>query len=217
MWHTCEGCALGQRSQLQLLRTAPRRLHFPGCQVGDVAIVHTYGPKPEMSLCVIEFLQHNVKKKLGWEPKHVIHRKNEIVEHCGIQVCGGCVITKNVPCFVPLRTDNSSFAVPAGGSVSGRAPADHGRSLQGAGACACWPGCGHSAASAACKRVPTYGFLLACRRTRGPCIAGCCASRTSWALGPVGPAARTSGGTRGPTKTESWQNTFFNCFSWWSY
>ena len=97
MWHTCEGCALGQRSQLHLLRTAHRRLHFPGCQVGDVAIVHTYGPKPEMSLCVIEFLQHNVKKKLGWEPKHVIHRKNEIVEHCGIQVCRGCVITQ--PCL----------------------------------------------------------------------------------------------------------------------
>lgn len=60
-------------------------------QVGEVAIVHTHGPKPEMSLCVIEYLQRNVKKKLGWEPKHVIHRKNEIVEHCGIQVRGGRV------------------------------------------------------------------------------------------------------------------------------
>ncbi|KAI7846312.1 hypothetical protein COHA_000149 [Chlorella ohadii] len=55
-------------------------------QVGDVAIVHTHGPKPELSLCVIEYLQRNVKKRLGWEPKHVLHRKNDIVQECGVQV-----------------------------------------------------------------------------------------------------------------------------------
>lgn len=90
-WTTSSCIQLGQ---WHVLRCAHRHLHFPRCQVGDVAIVHTHGPKPEMSLCVIEYLQHNVKKKLGWEPKHVIHRKNEIVEHCGIQVCSGCVITR---------------------------------------------------------------------------------------------------------------------------
>lgn len=43
-------------------------------QVTDVAIVHTHGPKPEMSLCVIEYLNKNIRKKQGWEPRHVIHR-----------------------------------------------------------------------------------------------------------------------------------------------
>ncbi|KAI7846309.1 hypothetical protein COHA_000146 [Chlorella ohadii] len=54
-------------------------------QVGDVAIVHTHGPKPELALCVIEYLQRNVKKRLGWAPKHVLHRKKEIVQECNIQ------------------------------------------------------------------------------------------------------------------------------------
>lgn len=51
-----------------------------------MAIVHTHGPKPEMSLCVIEYLRHDVANKLAFEPKHVIHRKSEIAQHCGIQV-----------------------------------------------------------------------------------------------------------------------------------
>lgn len=40
--------------------------------------------------CVIEYLQRNVKKRLGWEPKHVLHRKNEIVQECGVQVTKFC-------------------------------------------------------------------------------------------------------------------------------
>ena len=71
----------------------PRRhqpVTSPFClQVADVAIVHTHGPKPEMSLCVIEYLRQNVANKLAFEPKHVIHRKTEIAQHCGIQVGPG--------------------------------------------------------------------------------------------------------------------------------
>lgn len=41
--------------------------------------------------CVIEYLQRNVKKRLGWEPKHVLHRKNDIVQECGVQVRLACL------------------------------------------------------------------------------------------------------------------------------
>lgn len=39
-----------------------------------------------MSVCVIEYLEKTIKKKAGWEPRHVVHRKSEIVSACGIQV-----------------------------------------------------------------------------------------------------------------------------------
>ncbi len=93
-------------AQMGLLSTALSPHLLSLAQVGDVAIVHTHGPKPEMSLCVIEYLQRNVKKKLGWEPKHVIHRKNEIVEHCGIQVRQGLGVQhsgRHVDCTYHLR------------------------------------------------------------------------------------------------------------------
>ncbi len=45
--------------------------------------------------CVIEYLQRNVKKRLGWAPKHVLHRKKEIVQECNIQVAMWCCVLES--------------------------------------------------------------------------------------------------------------------------
>ena len=54
--------------------------------MGDVAIVHTHGPKPEMSLCAIEYLNKRVKDKRNWEPWQVLTMKDALLQHCDIQV-----------------------------------------------------------------------------------------------------------------------------------
>ena len=55
-------------------------------QVGSVVIVHTHGPKPEMSLCVIDYLNKNLEDKRHWEPPQVMILKDELVQHCNIHV-----------------------------------------------------------------------------------------------------------------------------------
>lgn len=48
-----------------------------------------HATRGDLPRCVIEYLQRNVRKRLGWEPKHVLDHQSGIVQECGIQVRGG--------------------------------------------------------------------------------------------------------------------------------
>ena len=59
---------------------------FAPWQVADVAIVHTHGPKPDMSLCMMDYLRRTVGSVRGWNPDEVMLHKDELVQLCNIQV-----------------------------------------------------------------------------------------------------------------------------------
>ncbi|GBF93900.1 hypothetical protein Rsub_06899 [Raphidocelis subcapitata] len=55
-------------------------------QKTKVAIVHTHGPKPNMTLCVVDYLSGVVKNKAAWFPNDVLQFKQGIVDACNIHV-----------------------------------------------------------------------------------------------------------------------------------
>ena len=50
-----------------------------------MVIVHTHGPKPEMSICVIDYLARLVPNRLRWQPDKVLKLRNKIVKECRIE------------------------------------------------------------------------------------------------------------------------------------
>ena len=50
-----------------------------------MVIVHTHGPKPEMSICVVDYLARHVRNRLRWQPEKILKLRDKIVKECRIE------------------------------------------------------------------------------------------------------------------------------------
>lgn len=55
-------------------------------QTGGAAIVHTHGPKPELALCIIDYLSQHVSSLESWKPLDVLHIRAKVVAACGMRL-----------------------------------------------------------------------------------------------------------------------------------